>query len=142
MAGRHTLLHGLATPIREISGLDALGHGLYERSEIVHFFQAATPNQFSFMHRNVRTAITHVLSSIRLKVNRLYYHETLDVGRAEQITWVGENSPHDLNQTTSHFLIDQSSQDSSKFSPGDTFRFRISEVGSCKDVAKRLNEFI
>ena len=78
------------------------------------------------MNCNVRATVTHILSAIRFKVYGLNYHDTLDIRRSEEVSWVSEDSPEDIDQTASHlFLVDQTSQKRGKFSSSYTFGFCI-----------------
>jgi hypothetical protein len=62
---------------RGLNDLCSFGHGLEKDAVIIYFFKAAAPNQFPVMDCNIRTAVTHILSSVRFKIDRLDDHKTL-----------------------------------------------------------------
>ena len=66
---------------------------LNKRAVSVHFFQAAIPNQFSVMDRNIGAGVTHVLSAVRLKIYGLNNHKALCGCGSKEIQGIAVHSP-------------------------------------------------
>jgi len=78
-----------------------------ECAVIIHLFKATAPDELPVMDGDIRAAVTHILSAVLFKINRLDDHEALQIRPPKYIRRVPKNPAKDVPEDSSHLLINE-----------------------------------